>query len=101
MRTKIASLHFKASDTLKEFAESEVQRLVKLSDDILSCEVEFSYAKNTKQAHVHISVNGSILNASETTDDFQKSLSLAVDKLEIQLKKLKGKKIAKRTATEE
>lgn len=98
MRTKISSIHFKATDTLKEFAEAEVQRLVKLDDRILNCEIEFSYTKDDKKAHIQVSLNGSMLNASETTDDFRKSTVLAVDKLEQQVKKLKGKLQAKRSA---
>ncbi len=98
MRTKISSIHFKATDSLKDFIESEVQRLTKLSDDILNCEVELSYQRAEKRAHVHISANGSVLNASEVTDDFQKAIVLAVDKLEQQLKKLKGKIQSKRLA---
>ena len=100
MRTRISSIHFKASDSLKQFAEVEVQRLCKLSDDILACEIEFTYAKTVKEARVHLNANGSVLNASETSDDFKKSIALAVDKLEQQLKKLKGKRMAKRAGGE-
>jgi ribosomal subunit interface protein len=99
MRTKIASLHFKASDSLKEFAEQEVQRLAKFSDDIISCDIEFTYTKAQKEAHVHINVDGTMLNALGASDEFQKSTVLAVDKLEQQLKKLKGKLQSKRAAS--
>ncbi len=100
MRVKISSIHFKATDSLKEFAEGEVQRLTKLDDRILSCDIEFSYTKDDKKAHLQVSVNGHILNASETTEDFRKSTVLAVEKLEQQLKKLKGKVQAKRATDE-
>jgi ribosomal subunit interface protein len=100
MRTNISSIHFKASDSLKEFAEQEVQRLARLSDDILKCEIEFSYQKTAKEAHVHLSVNGTALNATESSDDFKKSIVLSVDKLEQQLRKLKGKQQAKRAVNE-
>jgi putative sigma-54 modulation protein len=96
MRTKIASIHFKASDSLKEFAAKEVRRLNRLSDDILNCDIEFTYTKSAKEARVNLNANGSLLHASETSDDFKKSIALAVDKLEQQLKKRKGKRIAKR-----
>lgn len=96
MRTKISSIHFKATNSLKEFAENEVLRLLKLSNEIINCEVELSYQRAQKRAHVHISVNHSILNASEVTDDFQKSIVGAVDKLEEQLKRLKGRIQSKR-----
>ncbi|MBU0507398.1 ribosome-associated translation inhibitor RaiA [bacterium] len=100
MRTKIASIHFKASDSLKDFTEKEVLRLEKLTDDILGCDVEFTYTKTNKEARVHVNVNGTVLHASETSDDFHKSIALAVDKLEQQIKKLKGKQLAKRSTEE-
>jgi putative sigma-54 modulation protein len=96
MRTKISSIHFKATDSLKAFAESEVQRLLKFSDEIVNCEVELSYQREQKRAHVHVSVNHSVLNASEVSDDFQKSITGAVDKLEEQLKRQKGRIQSKR-----
>jgi len=100
MRTKIASIHFKASDSLKEFTEQEVQRLEKLTDDLLGCDVEFTYTKTTKEARLHVNVNGTVLHASESTDDFRKSVALAVEKIEQQIKKLKGKQLAKRGSDE-
>jgi putative sigma-54 modulation protein len=98
MRTKISSIHFKAADSLKEFAEEEARRLEKLSDEILNCEIEFSYTKTEKDVHMHVNVNGSVLDATGTSDDFKKSLVLAVDRIEQQLKKLKGKQQTKRVA---
>jgi ribosomal subunit interface protein len=98
MRARIASIHFKASDDLKDFTENEVQRLQKLSDDIISCEVGFTYQKTAKEVHIGVSVNGSALDATATSDDFKKSVVMAVDKLEGQIKKLKGKQQAKRAA---
>jgi ribosomal subunit interface protein len=96
MRTSISAIHFKAHDSLKEFAEKEVTRLKKFSDEIINCEIEYSFNKNEKSAHIHVNVNGNVLNATETSDDFTKSTTLCVDKLEQQLKKLKGKIQAKR-----
>ena len=91
MRTQITAVQFNATDSLKEFAENEVKRLLKFADDILNCEVQFSYIKQEKTAHVQVSVDGVILNASAATEDFKKSTVLAVDKLEGQIKKHKDK----------
>jgi len=98
MRTKIASLHFKASETLKDFAQLEVGRLEKFTEDIIGCEIEFTFTKAQKEAHIHLNVDGTVLNALGASDDFMKSTVLAVDKLEQQLKKLKGKMQSKRAA---
>lgn len=95
MRTQITAVHFNATDSLKEFAETEVQRLLKFADDILHCEIEFTFNKQDKKANIHISVDGTVLNASAISDDFRKSTVLAVDKLEGQVKKYKEKIHAK------
>jgi ribosomal subunit interface protein len=91
MRTQITAVQFNATDSLKEFAENEVKRLLKFADDILNCEVQFSYIKQEKKTHIQVSVDGTILNASAVTEDFKKSTVLAVDKLEGQIKKHKDK----------
>jgi ribosomal subunit interface protein len=95
MRTQITAVHFNATDTLKEFAETEVQRLLKFSDDILNCEIEFSFNKQEKKANIHINVDGTVLVASAVTEEFKKSTVLAVDKLEAQIKKFKTKQHAR------
>ena len=98
MRTQITAVHFNATDSLQEFAENEAQRLLKFADDILHCEIEFSFNKQEKKAHVHISLDGVARGAhrdepiaSAITEDFRKSTVLAVDKLEGQVKKHKDK----------
>lgn len=95
MRTQITAVHFNATDSLKEFSETEVQRLLKFADDILHCEIEFTFNKQDKKANIHIKVDGAVLNASAISDDFRKSIVLAVDKLEAQVKKYKEKTHAK------
>lgn len=95
MRTQITAVQFNATDTLKEFAENEVQRLLKFSDGILHCVVEFTFNKQEKKANVHVTVGGTVLDASAVTEDFRKSVVLAVDKLEVQVKKHKSKIHAK------
>ena len=91
MRTQITAVHFNVTDSLKEFAGNEVKRLLKFADDILNCEVEFTFNKQEKRANIHINVDGVVLNASAITEDFRKSTVLAVDKLEGQVKKHKDK----------
>jgi putative sigma-54 modulation protein len=91
MRTQISAIRFKLTESLKEFAEKEVQRLLRFSDDILNCEIEYSFNKTEKPANINIKMGGTVLNASESSEEFKKSTVLAVDKLEAQMKKFKGK----------
>ncbi len=98
MNITITARKFKAHDSLKQFIQDEVSSLKKFNDSILNSEVILSYQNNKdsiKIAEIILNIPGHTLNAAENSDDFKKSVSLAVEKLERQLKKLKSKKIAR------
>ncbi|RMD94831.1 MAG: ribosome-associated translation inhibitor RaiA [Calditrichaeota bacterium] len=91
MRTTFTARHYKAPAKLKEFAEKEVQRLNKYYDGIIDCDIILDYEKQTQVAEIILSVYGQRLTAIEKSEDIRKSITLAVDKLERQLKKYKTK----------
>lgn len=91
MRTIFTARHYKAPDDLKHFAEGEVLRLKKYYDGIIDCEIILDYEKQTQIAEIKISVNGQTLKAIEKSENIRKSITLATNKLERQLKKYKGK----------
>ncbi|RPI72323.1 MAG: ribosome-associated translation inhibitor RaiA [Ignavibacteriales bacterium] len=98
MNILITARKFKARQTLKDFINSEVTSLKKYNDDILSADVKLSYLNSkdsVKSAEIILQVPGQILSATEETDEFEKSISSAVEKLSRQLKKLKTRKIQK------
>ncbi len=91
MRTNISARHFKVTEDLKEYARRETQRLTRYFDGIIDCNIELSYQKENKTSEIALTVHGSLLKATETSDDFKKSIAVSVDKLEQQLRKYKGK----------
>ena len=94
MKIKITARHFKANSELKLNAKLEVEKLKKYFDGILNGEVIFSYIKNDnsqKSAEIVLSVHNHILKASDTSEDFLKSLVLAIKKIEKQLIHVKSK----------
>ncbi len=91
MRMNITARRFKLSDQLKDFVEEEVLRLKKYFDGIIDAEVILSWEKMDRLAEVNIMVHGTVLTARERSLDMHKSVVCAVDKLERQLKKYKGK----------
>lgn len=98
MNIQITSRKFKAKDSLKDFIKEELTNLGKFSESILEANVILSFThpkESIKTAEINLSLPGNILNVSESSEDFGKSVSLAVAKLERQLKKLKTKKLAK------
>jgi putative sigma-54 modulation protein len=98
MNTLITARKFKARQTLKDFIASEINSLEKYNDDILSADVKLSYLntkESIKKAEIIIHVPGQTLSATEESDEFEKSVSSAVEKLSRQLKKLKTKRTEK------
>ncbi|HEY3251509.1 MAG TPA: ribosome-associated translation inhibitor RaiA [Ignavibacteria bacterium] len=87
--------HFKAHDTLKEFAEEELQKLSKFYDGIIKSEVILSYDKPTnsiKTAEVIVHANNHhTFTAKDSSDDFKVSIEGAVDKITTQIRKYKDR----------
>jgi len=91
MRINFTARHFKAPEQLKEFSEKKVSKLKKYYDNIIECEITLSYEKLTQVAEISVRVYSQTLCVVEKSDDIFKSIDAAVDKLERQLKKYKGK----------
>jgi putative sigma-54 modulation protein len=94
MNVKFTARHFKAHDTLKDHAQSSIEGLTKYYDGILNAEVTLSFEKvanSVKIAEISLGVNGKTLEATGKSEEFEKSIDLAVEKIEAQLKKYKDK----------
>ncbi len=91
----LTARHFKAHDSLKEFAEAELEKIKKFYDGIIKTEVILSYDKpqnSIKNAEVLVHAkNHQTFKATESSDDFQKSIELAMIKIGTQVKKFKDK----------
>ena len=98
MNIKITSRKFRAKETLKAFINKEVKALEKFHDGILDVHVVLSYIHDKdsiKTAEITVKITGKILNVSEDSEEFSKSVSIAIDKLKRQLIKEKSKRISK------
>ena len=98
MNITITARKFKAHNTLKEHIESELNSLKKFNDDIINADVILSYQNNhdsIKIAEIILQVPGQTLASKEESDDFEKSVSSAIEKISRQLIKLKTKRIAR------
>ncbi len=100
---------FRAHKDVRDHAIEEVRKLDKFYDGIVRGDVILSYERSmasVKTAEINLHVYGTVLSAREHSDDFHKSIGLAVEKLERQLSKYKSKirmknKKALRSAKEE
>ena len=95
MKFTFTSRHFKAHDTLKDFALSEIEKINRFYDGVMKCEVVLSFEKSTnsvKTAEVIVKINNhQTITAKDKTDDFNTSIEGAVGKAIIQIKKYKEK----------
>lgn len=91
----LTARHFKAHDTLKEYAEAEAEKLAKFYDGIIKTEIILSYDKPTnsiKNAEVIVHAkNHQTFKATGSSDDFQKSIESSIEKVVTQIKKFKDK----------
>lgn len=98
MNVKFTARHFRPRAGLKEHAVEEVKKLGRFYDGIVSATIVLSYERATnsvKTAEINLHVYGSVLTATEKSDDYGKSVDAAAAKLATQLAKYKTKLRAK------
>jgi putative sigma-54 modulation protein len=91
MRITLTARHFKPSANLKKHAENKVAALNKYYDGILDVDIILDFVKQEQVAEIIAKVHSTSLTAVEKSEDMYKSIDLAVEKLERQIKKYKGK----------
>ena len=91
MQITFTARHFKATESLKKYIDTEVERLQKFFDGIVDCDVVLEKERNNHIADISLKISNGVLAVKESSDDFYKSIDLAVGKLERQIKKYKGK----------
>ena len=88
---------------MRSYAEEKLGKLDRFSDQIIDAKVVMSYAQdNSAPAKVEVQLNvpNGIVRAEESGQDPYAAVDMVVDKLERQLKRFKGKMMAKRTQDE-
>ena len=93
--------NLEVTEAMRQYAEDKLAKLDRFSDQIVDASVVMSY--DTKQnaaepARVEVQVNlpNGVIRAEERAQDTYAAVDLVVDKLERQLKRFKGRMIAKR-----
>ena len=94
IKISITARHFKAHETLQEFIKTEIETLSKYHEEILYADVILSFEKSinsVKNCELIIKLNDKMLTAKESSDEFNKSIDLAIVKVKAQLLKYKDK----------
>jgi len=91
MNITITARGYKAPEHLKQYIESKLNKRQRHFDNILEAEVILSYEKLTQIAEVKMKLNNKMVIVSEKSDDVFKSVDLALDNIERQVKKYREK----------
>jgi ribosome hibernation promoting factor len=95
MKFLFTSRHFKAHDSLKEFAEQEVEKIGRFYDGVIKAEVILSFEKVTNSIKIAEFIlntnNHHTFTAKAQSEDFKISIEGAADRIVSQLKKYKEK----------
>jgi|YelNatPaOPRAMG01_1025707.scaffolds.fasta_scaffold00033_104 putative sigma-54 modulation protein len=96
MQINITGKNIDISQSIQEYTEKKLLKLSRFFDQISQIEVVFKGEDRKDLGKTHIievtmKVNGRIIKASEENQDYKTCIDLVIDKLEIQLKKLKEK----------
>jgi len=99
MKLNMSSLKFDADQKLLEFIQKKADKLDLFFDNIIDGEVNMKIEKSggqeNKIVEMKLNVPGTTLFAKEQGKSFEAAADEAVEALRRQLKKYKGKKVAK------
>ena len=88
------------TDAMRTYAEDKLAKLDRFSDQIVDAKVVMSYNESIggqpAKVEVQVNVPNGLVRAEERGLDHYAAVDLVVDKLERQLKKFKGRFVAKR-----
>jgi len=91
MKTNIYGKNIKLTDGLKNSVNEKLGRLDKFFTNELEAKVVLSVEKSTRKVEVTIPFNNKIVRVEELDKDMYNAIDKAVESLERQLKKYKGK----------
>jgi putative sigma-54 modulation protein len=92
MNLSITARGYKAPDRLKKYLSDKLDRKKKLYEEVLDLDVVLSYEKLIQIAEFRIKLNNKRLLITEKSDDIFKSIDLALNNSERQIKRFKEKR---------
>ena len=97
MKINVVAKNIQVTPALKEMVEKKISKLDKYFDPNVEAKATLSVQKSSQIIEVTIPFNGVVLRVEESTDDMYKSIDLAEEKLQRQIRKQKTK-LAKRNS---
>ncbi len=97
---KLTGRNLEITDAMRSYAEDKLEKLERFSDQIVDAKVVMSYdhsgSSDPARVEVQLNVPNGIVRAEEDGPDTYAAVDKVVDKLERQLKRFKGKLLARR-----
>ncbi len=97
---EIIGRNLDVTDAMRTYAEDKLSRLTRFFDQVVDAKVTMSYYQGRADpatVEVQVNVPGGLVRAEESGDDTYAAVDLVVDKLERQLKRYKGRQLARRS----
>ncbi len=91
MKINVVAKNIQVTPALKEMVEKKISKLDKYFDPNVEAKATLSVQKSSQIIEVTIPFNGVVLRVEESTDDMYKSIDLAEEKLQRQIRKQKTK----------
>ncbi len=93
--------NLEVTDAMRAYAEEKLSKLDRFSNQIVDASVVMSYdsrqgAANPAKVEVQVNLPNGIIRAEESAQDTYAAVDLVVDKLDRQLKRFKGRMLARR-----
>lgn len=89
MQVSVTFRHLEPSDFLKNFAREKVEKVEKFLDHATEAQVVLSMEKHLHHAEILVHSGPYFLRGKERSDDMYKSIGLAMEKVERQIKRYK------------
>lgn len=96
---EIVGRNIEVTDAMRTYAEDKLSRLTRFFDQVVDAKVTMSYQQghaDPATVEVQVNVPGGLVRAEESGADSYAAVDLVVDKLERQLKRFKGRQLARR-----
>ncbi len=92
MQIDISFRHMEPSDTLRDYADEKIRRVIRkhIRDDF-DAQITLGVEKSRHIASLHLVYKGISVKCEESSDDMYKSIDLALDKFERQIRRYKDK----------
>lgn len=91
MHIRTTARHFDLTNDLRDFAEGHIQKLGRYFDHIIDCHLILEMEKSRMAAELKLKVYGTVLTSKHKSFDMYDSVEKVIGKMEVQLKRYKGK----------